>query len=232
MGGIGKLEATGSKCRTILAKERLRLISDTSRSLVENGPPALPNESTLGTLRGDELKHEEPSAVCTPKQKNVKVSELEKALTEQATRMSLQNQIAEELLQQNGKSRIIHATKQLGLISDNNKLFVVRNEKLKHEKGLTEQAAAITSLQKQNNELHQQNASLHMELSNMQGVVGQLKDQLNQGASLSSETEDELSRFRAMTREHTNATYKLLQTHTIKFKEIISLPTIAKTQVF
>merc|ERR1712137_195130 len=118
MGGIGKLEATGSKCRTILAKERLRLISDTSRLLVDNGPPALPNESTLGTLRGDKLKHEEPSAVCTPKQKDVTVSELEKALTEQAaTRMSLQNQIA-ELLQQYKKSRIIHAKNQLGLFSD------------------------------------------------------------------------------------------------------------------
>jgi len=81
---------------------------------------------------GDEkLKHEERSPVCIPKRKDVAVSELEKALTEQA--------------------------------------------------------ATITSLQKQNAELHQQNDSLSMELSNMQKEFEQLKDQLKQATSVSSE---------------------------------------------
>merc|ERR1712007_56180 len=110
---VEKLKTTVSKCRSPREKKRLRLISETSKSLIENGLSAI-------------------SPVCTPRRKDVAVSELEKALTEQA--------------------------------------------------------ATITSLQKQNAELHQQNNSLSMELANVQKQFEQLKEQLKQATSDSLES--------------------------------------------
>merc|ERR1719414_1930846 len=60
-------------------------------------------------------------------------------------------------------------------------LGTLDNEKL--QKPLTEQAATVTSLQKENAELHQKNHSLSMELTDIRKKFEQLKDEFKQAAS-------------------------------------------------
>jgi len=56
------------------------------------------------------------------------------------------------------------------------------------QKTLTEQAARMMLLQKENADLHQQNDHLCMELSNMRKKLDQFKDQFKQATSFSSES--------------------------------------------